>query len=128
MTSGRVRALTRKTKFEQIKAAQALDVIKLEMKIHLAAGQDYLSVDHHKTDSGYAPTYRYQGSWVASRIRENSSGLVRTLSNDVVGDRGRHYAVYVAGTEKEESPQVGDWLGPWNQLVDALRNGQTQTF
>lgn len=121
MTSGRVRALTRNPRKFEVIAKQGLPAVIKEMETHLEAGRDYLSIDHHKADSGYTPTYRYQESWVASPIRNTSSGLVGTLSNDVVDDRGRHYAGFVAGTETEESPQAGDWLGPWNQLVDALR-------
>jgi len=128
VTSGRVRTLTRNPRKLEVIAKNALPVIIAEMETHLEAGKEYLSIDHHKADSQYQPTYRYQESWEASPIRNTSSGLVGTLSNDVVDDRGRHYAVYVAGTETEESPQAGDWLGSWNQLVDALRNGQTQTF
>jgi hypothetical protein len=129
VTSGRVRALTRNPRKLEAICKGALPAIIKEMELHLEAGVEYLSIDHHKLDSKYQPTYRYQESWVASPVAETSSGLLGTLSNEVADEdgAGRPYAIYVAGSETERSPQAGSWVGPWNQLVDALRAAGTGT-
>lgn len=117
----RIRTLTRPSRRLEAIAKNAIPAIRREMELHLEAAVDYLSIDKHKLDSNYTPTYRYQQGWEASPVRETGSGLIGTVSNDVVDDRGRHYAAFVGGTETEPSDQVGDWLGDWNQVVDAVR-------
>lgn len=123
MTTARIRSLTRKPRRLEAIAKGALPAVKKEMELHLAIAKEVLSVPHHKFPSTYTITHNYEKAWRTTGIRETSEGLIGTISNDVVDEKrhNRPYAIYVAGTATEESPQAGSWVGPWNQLKDAIR-------
>ena len=113
--SGRVRALTKRPRFLEVQARNALEEVKEFMDDRLERAYDVMTTyPDPKPGSRYVRTNDYKSHWKVTPAHETQDGLIGTLHNNL------RYAVYVGGDETGQGQQEQHDETGWPLLSQAI--------